>query len=99
MIQFKNNQYHIAEPIYPQEYIPFLFSMLDWNDIDKLSMVYLKHDSKSCNVISCRKTETTDNGFNLKMKYPLYVDSIKIETFNKVPKAFQTIDGIDMFIK
>ena len=97
-IQFKNNQYHLAEPVYPKEFIPFLFSMLDWGDIDELSMVYLKH--KSSNVITCRRIKTTDNGFKLEMKYPIYDDIIiNIETVNGVPCAFKTIGGVDMFLK
>ena len=99
-INFKNKQFDIAEAVYPKEFIPFLFSILDWNDINELSIVYLIPKSKDSDVILCRRIQIADNnGFKLEMKYPLYDDIINIETVNGVPIVFKTIDGMDMFLK
>ncbi|MCK5136768.1 MAG: hypothetical protein KAR19_13340 [Bacteroidales bacterium] len=92
-INFKNERFDIAEPVYPKEFIPFLFSIIDWNDIDELSLLYLIPDSKDCQVIFCKGEKNSTRGFELIMEYPLSDDKIKIVSIDGVPQVFTTLDG------
>jgi hypothetical protein len=92
-IRFHNMQYDIAEPVYPKEFIPFLFSMIDWKDINELSMLYLIPDSRDCNTIHCKSEGCTSVGYKLTMRYPLSNDSIKIFPSNGFPQGFTSISG------
>ncbi len=97
-IKFKHQQYNIAEPVYPKEFIPFLFSIIDWNNVDNLSMLYLIPDTKDCQVIYCKREESYSGGNELIMEYPLLDDKIKIVIKNGVPQSFNALDG-RLFLK
>lgn len=101
-IKFKRGQYNIAEPVYPKEFIPFLFSIIDWNDIDELSLLYLIPNSKNCQVIFCKRKESSFKGIELIMKYPLSNDEIKIVSMYGVPQSFfidEKLYSIERLIK
>lgn len=93
IIRFKDNRYDIAEPVYPKDFIPFLFSILDWNSIDELSMLYLIPDSKNCQVIYCKLEGNSSGEHQLVMRYPLSNDLIRITARNGFPQRFFSIDG------
>ena len=98
-INFKNTQFDIAEPIYPKEFIPFLFSIIDWNDIDELSLLYLIPDSKNCQVIFCKSEKNSTRGFELIMEYLLSDDKIEIVSMHGIPQSFTTLEGKSFQLK
>jgi len=92
-IRFNRVKYDIAEPVYPKEFIPFLFSIIDWKDIDELSMLYLIPDSKDSQVIICKSEKSSTSEYKLVMHYPLENDQICFVVRNGFPMSFTSISG------
>ncbi len=95
-IKFKNKQYDIAEPIYPKEFIPFLFSVINWKEADELSLLYLIPNSKNCQVMFCKKRRNSKKGVELFLRYPLSDNRIKLVSNTGVPLEFTTLEGHEM---
>ncbi|MFA6482130.1 MAG: M1 family aminopeptidase [Bacteroidales bacterium] len=98
-IRFHHVHYDIAEPVYPKEFIPFLFSIIDWNDVDELSMLYLIPDSKNCQVIYCKSERGSSGEYNLTMQYPLSNDIVRIIARNGFPEGFRSSSGEEYSIE
>jgi hypothetical protein len=92
-IQFKTSQYDIADPVYPEEFIPFLFSIADWKDIKKMSMLYLISGSLECQVIHCELEKISDKGYDFSLKEFLGDEKINIYSKGGFPISFTTLDG------
>ena len=92
-IQFENGKYDIAEPVYPKEFIPFLFSIVGWKDINRLSMLYLIPGSLDCQVIYGELEKISDAGFELTLKELLSDEKININPRDGFPVSFNMLDG------
>lgn len=98
-ILINGKQYDIAEPIYPKEFIPFLFSMSDWNVTREQSLLYLTPGSLNCQVIRCKLERKSAEGFEFVMKDFLSDNKISIKSKNGIPESFVTTEGKQVFLE
>lgn len=93
-IQFKKRCFDIAEPIYPKEFIPFLFSLVDWNGTNELSLLYLVPEELSCNVVHCGLEKKSKIGFEVFLQETLSNKKINIRIRNGFPESFYSLDEV-----
>lgn len=93
IITVNDKQYDIAEPIYPGEFIPFLFSMSDWNDTSEQSLLYLIPGSLSCQVIHCKLERRSEEGYEFVLKELLSDNRTVFRSKNGIPESFITTEG------
>jgi hypothetical protein len=90
---YRDDEHHLAEPVYPKEFIPFLFSLVDWNELDRLSMLYLITNTSKCNVIRFTLQLEDKNGYHLLMTYPIGDSAIELRVKDGRPVEFMSSDG------
>ncbi len=92
-LQFKEKIYDIAEPIYPKEFVPFLFAIADWGEADKKSMLYLNPGSLRCQVINAESERISGTSTDISLREFLSDDEIKIMSKEGYPVSFRFVDG------
>jgi len=68
LIHFKDTSFQIAESVYPSEFIPVLFSMVNWELTKEESLLYLRQNSKRCAAAQTTVTKIANDTFQLNIQ-------------------------------
>ncbi len=94
-INFAGAAYDIAEPVYPEDFVGWLFSCVDWTKSSAESLLFLRSGQKRCAGAYAKREKIA--GRDVTLKIDTYAGTLEMSIRNGVPVEY-TVDGGEKFV-